>query len=141
MPTVADRSWAADTSFAVAAVDATHEAHVICRDLARQRRPVLAGHAAFETFSVLTRLPGAVRPTAATVTELLGQAFPHPCWLSTDQQADLLGRLGAIGIEGGQVYDALIAEAARANGLALLTRDLRARRTYELIGVDYELVD
>jgi hypothetical protein len=38
------------------------------------------------------------------------------------------------------VYDALVGEAARQDGRVLLTRDLRASRTYELLGVRYELV-
>jgi len=45
-----------------------------------------------------------------------------------------------VGITGGGVYDALVGEAARTNGRRLLTRDHRARRTYELLGVDYSLV-
>lgn len=140
MPINAERFWAADTSFAVAALDESHDAHVTCRDLARSRRPVLAGHAAFETFSVLTRLPGALRPSPATVGTLLARAFPSPCWLSALQHDELMDRLGTIGTEGGQVYDALVAEAARVHGRTLLSRDLRARRTYELIGVDHEFV-
>jgi predicted nucleic acid-binding protein len=48
--------------------------------------------------------------------------------------------MGPLGITGGAVYDALVGEAARAHGRILLTRDLRARRTYDLMGVDYEIV-
>lgn len=140
MPTSAELLWAADTSFAVAALDESHEAHRTCRELARRRRPRLAGHAAFETFAVLTRLPGAMRPTPTIVGALLAQAFPDPCWLSARQQAALLDRLRTLGVAGGMVYDALVAEAARVHECTLLTRDVRARRTYELVGVSYELV-
>ena len=38
------------------------------------------------------------------------------------------------------VYDALVGEAARQDGRTLLTRDARACRTYDLLGVRYELV-
>ena len=36
---------------------------------------------------------------------------------------------------------ALVGEAARTNQCRLLTRDLRARRTYDLLGVEYDFVD
>lgn len=140
MPTNDELTWAADTSFAVAALDESHDAHVTCRDLARSRRPVLAGHAAFETFAVLTRLPGALRPSPTTVATLLERAFPTPCWLSAPQHDELMNRLATLGVQGGQVYDALVAEAARVHGHVLLTRDARVRRTYDLVGVSYDLV-
>lgn len=35
---------------------------------------------------------------------------------------------------------ALVGEAARVHGLTLLTRDRRAVRTYDLLGVHYEMV-
>lgn len=132
--------YAVDTSVAVAAVDTMHEAHRGCRAVAAERRPALAGHAAFETFSVLTRLPGAAAVDPATVGRLLQQAFPERCWLSGADQEDLLGRLGALNVSGGTVYDALVGEAARRAGRVLLTRDLRARRTYDRLGVEHELV-
>lgn len=39
------------------------------------------------------------------------------------------------------LYDALVAEAARVSSRRLLTRDTRALRVYELLGVAYELVE
>ena len=132
--------WAVDTSVAVAAVDESHEAHSICRAIARRRRPALAGHAAFETYSVLTRLPGSQRAAPETVSDLLARAFPTICWLAPQQHEDLFRRLGSLDIVGGMVYDALVAEAARAAHRTLLTRDRRAQRTYELIGVRFEFV-
>jgi len=141
MPRSAEPQWAADTSFAVAALDESHDAHPVCRDIARERRPALAGHAAFETFAVLTRLPGPLRVSPTVAGQLIVRAFPSPCWLSADQHAELLTRLAHLGVEGGQVYDALVAHAALVNRRTLLTRDTRARRIYDLIGVRYELVD
>ena len=44
------------------------------------------------------------------------------------------------GVAGGAVYDALVGEAARVNGCRLLTRDQRAKRTYELLGVDHQIL-
>ena len=46
-----------DTSVAVALTVADHEHHVATFEALGDRRLGLAGHAAFETFSVLTRLP------------------------------------------------------------------------------------
>ena len=139
MPTNAD-SWAVDTSVAVAALDASHAYHVICRTAVRKHRPALAGHAAFETFSVLTRLPGQLSINAPTAQEIIATVFPSICWIGHDAATALLQRLGAIGVSGGAVYDALVGEAARVNKRRLLTRDLRARRTYDLVGADYELI-
>lgn len=132
--------WAVDTSVAVAALDESHAAHAECRRAVMGRRPALAGHAAFESYSVLTRLHGPLRIAAPTATEALAVAFPDRCWLAARQQAHLLARLGAVGVTGGAVYDALVGEAARQDGRVLLTRDLRATRTYDLLGVRYELV-
>lgn len=139
--TSADRGWAVDTSVAVAALDAAHAAHSICLDIVRRHHPALAGHAAFETFSVLTRMSGPMSIDASTAAHAIELAFPGACWLSGAESSRLLARLGRIGIVGGAVYDALVAEAARRNGRRLLTRDGRALRTYDLIGVDHVLVE
>ena len=105
-----------------------------------QYRPALAGHAAFETFSVLTRLPGAQRVDPQTAAELVHRAFPERCWLDAAAQDALFIRLATMGLSGGMVYDSLVAESARASGRTLLTRDVRARRTYDLIQVNYHFV-
>ncbi|MCO5329340.1 MAG: PIN domain-containing protein [Ilumatobacteraceae bacterium] len=139
MPT-RGRSWAVDTSVAVAALDAAHAAHADCRSVVQARRPSLAGHAAFETYSVLTRLPGQLALDGPTAAGLLAQVFPMIVALDAADAPSLLARFGSIGIVGGAVYDGLVGEAARAHGCVLLTRDLRARRTYDLLGAEYELI-
>ena len=106
----------------------------------RKHRPALAGHAAFETFSVLTRLPGELSIDAPTAQSIIVTVFPSICWLEHDAETRLLARLGVIGVSGGAIYDALVGEAARVSERRLFTRDLRARRTYDLIGVDYEVI-
>ena len=139
MPTSVD-AYAVDTSVAVAALDGGHAAHVDCRRRVMDSRPALAGHAAFETFSVLTRMPGALRldpPSAAD--------DPDPAALVEQLVATVAvepARIGESELQhvGGAIYDALVGEAARANGRTLLTRDRRAMRTYDLLGVVYELV-
>lgn len=141
MPTSAEPArWVADTSVAVAALDGSHVAHSTCREVVRQHRPALAGHAAFETYSVLTRMPGALSIDGPTAQQIIDAVFPTVCWLDERSATSLLRRVGTIGIVGGSVYDALVGEAAVANQCRLLTRDLRARRTYDLLGVDYEVV-
>lgn len=132
--------WAVDTSVAVAALDAGHAAHACCLSAVRRHRPALAGHAAFETFAVLTRLPGQLAIQSTDAAVLINRVFPEVAWLPESVAANLLARLGTRGIVGGAVYDALVGEAARHHGRRLLTRDLRARRTYDALGVDYQLV-
>jgi predicted nucleic acid-binding protein len=139
MPTNAEL-MAVDTSVAIAALDAAHAAHDICRSIVQARRPGLAGHAAFETYSVLTRMPGLLALDGPTAASLIGRVFPTVYGLGAQSAHDVIVRLGSLGVVGGAVYDALVGEAARTHGCRLLTRDHRARRTYDLIGVDYELV-
>lgn len=133
--------YAADTSVAVAAVDESHEAHEPCRKAVARRRPALAGHAMFETFSVLTRLPGALRVAPDVAFDVIRRSFPAHCLLGAPEQAELFDRLPILGITGGAVYDALVGAAALSTGHRLLTRDRRADRTYSLLGVDVEFVD
>jgi len=143
MPTNADhhRSWAVDTSVAVAALDASHVAHRTCREAVRELRPHIAGHAAFETLSVLTRMPGTLAIAPTDALDLIEAVFPDPLWLRVDDASALFGRLRTIGITGGSVYDALVGIAAASNRCRLLSRDLRARRTYELLGVETRYLD
>jgi len=71
----------------------------------------------------------------------VARTFPTVLWLDEAQASALLSRCGPLGIVGGAVYDALVGEAARLAGCRLLSRDHRARRTYDLLGVDHELIE
>ncbi len=133
--------WACDTSFAVAALDATHEGHASCRAALVGRRPALAGHAAFETYSVLTRLPIPLRLTPAQASTVLAAAFTDVCWLTPEASTSLRGELAELRIAGGSVYDALVGRAAATNARTLLTRDRRAERTYRALDMAYEFVE
>jgi predicted nucleic acid-binding protein len=133
--------WACDTSVAVAALDLTHEAHAACRRVLVELRPALAGHAMFETYSVLTRLPLPLRLSAGQASSVLAAAFSEDCWLDEIGTRDLRERLVGLDIVGGSVYDALVGKAAVTNGRVLLTRDRRAERTYRSLDVDYRFVD
>ena len=124
-----------DTSAAVALVVADHPGH---RDTVRavgNRKLGLAGHAVFETHSVLTRLPPPARRTAVTVARLLEAAFPATRFLSARGSGRLLGQLGGLGIAGGAVYDALVGACALEHELPLATRDRRALETYRALEV------
>lgn len=125
-----------DTSVAVALSVSDHDGRAASLAAVEGRRIGLAGHAAFESYSVLTRLPGPARRTPAAVRRLLSANFPHSRFLSASAAADLLERLAAIGVAGGSVYDALVGATAVEHGLALVTRDRRALRTYRELDVD-----
>ncbi len=129
-----------DTSAAVAFLVTDHASHEATFEALADRRLGLAGHAAFETFSVLTRLPPPARRTPAVVSQLLDANFPHSRFLSGEQAATLLASLASSGIAGGSVYDALVGAAAREHGQTLVTRDRRALETYRELGVTVELI-
>lgn len=137
----ARRDVLVDTSVAVPLVVADHEHHAsVTRSLGR-RRLGLAGHAAFETFSVLTRLPSPVRRESGVVERILRAGFPGTRFLGADDARTLLGRLASLGVAGGAVYDALVGQVAVSHGLVLATRDARAVDVYRALDVEILLID
>src|SRR5579875_871295 len=118
-----------DTSVAVAVAVEDHPHHLATLKATSGRRLGLCGHACFETYSVLTRLPAPLRRTPGSVVRLLQRNFPHTRFLSDNGAALLLGELPALGLGGGAVYDALVAACAREQRVALITRDRRALGT------------
>jgi predicted nucleic acid-binding protein len=142
MPTSGDRpQLRIDTSVAVALAVAGHEHHRATRKAIGGRSCGLSGHAAFETFSVLTRLPPPNRRTPASVAQLLAHNFPDSRFLSAQAADRLHARLASLGIAGGAVYDALVAAAAAEHGITLATRDRRAADTYRVLDIDFELIN
>ncbi len=129
-----------DTSIAVALSVADHDSHTTAQAAVESRRVGLAGHAAFETFSVLTRLPAPARRTPAAVSRLLAANFPYTRFLSQQHAAELFARLAKAGVAGGAVYDALVGAAAAEHEVPLVTRDRRATSTYRALDVDVVLV-
>ncbi|MDQ3978613.1 MAG: type II toxin-antitoxin system VapC family toxin, partial [Actinomycetota bacterium] len=111
-----------DTSTAVALVVAGHEQHNTTTQALSDLRLGLAGHAAFETFSVLTRLPPPNRRTPRAVERLLLANFPYTRFLSPRSAEALLGQLAALGVAGGAVYDALVGATALEHRVRLSTR-------------------
>ncbi len=96
----------------------------------------LSGHAAFETFSVLTRLPQGLRVSPGAAARLVRVDSPAGRHLSADAAARVLERCVEWGIAGGAVYDALVAACAQEHGLPLITCDQRVRETYVAVGVE-----
>ncbi len=124
-----------DTSTAIALMVEDHEAHAATLEAVRGRRLGLAGHAWFETYSVLTRLPGDARRSPRDVGRLLAHNFPASVFLGEADAAALGSELTDLGVSGGSVYDALVGAAARQHERPLLSGDQRARPIYEALGV------
>src|SRR6266545_7583080 len=129
-----------DTSTAIALVVEDHEAHLAALEAVRGRQLGLAGHAWFETCSVLTRLPPGLRRSPADVVRLLARNFPASGFLGEAESFDLAKELVERGISGGAVYDALVGAAARQHRRPLISGDARARPVYEALGVEIEQI-
>jgi len=129
-----------DSSVAIPLVVVDHEHHAAVTRAVRGRRLGLAGHAAFETYSVLTRLPPPARRTPEVVERLLSASFPATRFLGSDDTASLFRRLAAAGVSGGSVFDALVGATAVAHSLPLATRDARALDVYRALEVELEVI-
>jgi predicted nucleic acid-binding protein len=129
-----------DTSVVVAAFASWHESHAPALAVL-DRQPGLPVQAALETYSVLTRLPAPHRAAPAVVEAFLRQNFEaNMLALAPDRFPSLLSELARLEIVGGAAYDALIAVTAREFGRVLVTLDARAKRTYDLLGIEVEYV-
>lgn len=141
MPTTAEAPEVlVDTSAAVALLVEAHELHDTVHPILSTRRCGLAGHAAFETFSVLTRMPPPTRRSASEAALLLDRAFPASQYLSPERAGVLLTSLPDLEVSGGAVYDALVAATAVEHGVTLVSIDRRALPTYRAVGAEVELI-
>lgn len=129
-----------DTSAAVPLVLTSHQAHRAVEASVASRAVALAGHAANETYAVLTRLPGDARLSPGDAVRLLRTRFEPAVMLDAKSARAALRVLADHEIAGGATYDGLIALAARRSGRPLATRDRRAEGTYRRLGVDVELL-
>lgn len=133
-------SVTADTSVVIPALAAWHESHTLARAACRGVT-ALPTQALLESISVLTRLPGGLAVPSAVAVRVLRQKFPAtPLVLTAEEYADLADAVGAHGLRGGQVYDALVALTAASHKARLLSLDKRAVRTYQTMGVEVELL-
>jgi hypothetical protein len=103
---------------------------------------VIPAHARIETYSVLTRMPPPHRLAPAVVAELLERWFPGRRTIVPSRRLsrEIVKRCGENGVDGGAVYDALIGLTAAEAGVPLMTRDLRAARTYHRLDVDVDVI-
>lgn len=136
----ADGPLLLDTSAAIALVTPAHTGYTRVRAAASGHRLGLSGHAVFETYSVLTRLPRADRPSAEQAARIIRHNFPESRMLSAERQESLLAYIADRRLVGGQVYDALVAAAAVEADLPLISRDQRAAQVYEMVGARFSLV-
>lgn len=134
------RALLVDTSVAIALVVEDHVAHDVSIEALKGSRLGLAGHAFFESFSVLTRLPAPARRPPGDVARILEHNFPESRFLSAKQSSEVAKRLGELAIAGGSVYDALVGAAAAYHGMPLATRDRRALDTYRAFEVDLQVI-
>ncbi len=139
MPISAERLLL-DTSAAIALVSPHHVLHSAARQRMRGARLGLSGHATYETYSVLTRLPPPQRLSPSAARRLIETNFPDSVVLDEPSSREVLQRCVEADISGGAVYDALVASAARAHDIRLISADARAERTYRAWAIDYELL-
>lgn len=139
LPTNAE-SLALDTSAAIASVTSDNPVQARVLDRLRGARLGLAGHASFETYSVLTRMPAPRRLSPEAAARLIGTNFPELLPFDGRRTAPFLDALVEHSITGGAVYDALVAAAALHHERILISTDERAHVTYRAIGVRYELL-
>lgn len=131
---------AIDTSVAVPLLMTSHRHHTMVAAWAESRTLALCGHALVETYSVLTRLPGDARVAAADAVGLMDANFAASLQLGARTSRSAHREFARRGIAGGATYDALVALAAREHGVALATRDARARSTYDAFGIVTEVL-
>lgn len=130
---------AVDTSVAVAAFASWHVGHeASARVLVSS---VLPAHCAVECYSVLTRLPPPHRVAGVLARDfLLSRSSDGLLSLDPADYLALLDQLVEKSITGGAAYDALVGFTAARHGARLYSRDQRAARVYDALGVDFELI-
>lgn len=131
---------ALDTSVVVAALLGWHDAHEVSRRASVGN--AVPAHVMIETYSVLTRLPAPHRLSSEVAGSLLQAWFPPPRVLvpPNDLSRSLIERFVDADVAGGAAYDALVGLTAVSHGLELVTRDVRAARTYDAIGVAHQIL-
>jgi predicted nucleic acid-binding protein len=131
---------ALDTSVVVPAISGWHVAHEASRKAAHGG--TIPAHALAETYAVVTRLPAPHLLPIDVAARLLKAWFPNARVLvpSAALTRSFTDRLAAAHVAGGAVYDGIVGLTAAAHGAELLTRDQRAARTYERLGVAFRLL-
>ncbi len=137
-----------DSSVLIAAFSRWHESHATARAAIR-RADAIAGHAALETYAVLTALPPPRRAPGRLVVDFLSAHFPEPDGTHDDFAClapepaiyrRVVEAMNHGGLIGGAVFDGLIAATAKDVEATLLTLDQRAAGTYQAVGAAFELL-
>ncbi len=85
--------------------------------------------------------PRPLRISGEVAAEALERSWGHRTIApSADLLIALPRRLAAASIVGGSSYDALVALTAHEHGRPLVSLDLRAERTYRVLGIDFRLL-
>jgi predicted nucleic acid-binding protein len=105
-------------------------AQSLLHEVAEQRieGPATAWHCCLECYSVVTRLPPEFRLSPAEAAQLLQEEIVERMSVHDLPAGDRLGLARAAardGIAGGRIYDAHIAEVARAAGATVIVTDNR----------------
>ena len=125
-----------DSSVVIAAFASWNEHHEAALQALGDVRDLVA-HVELETYSSLTRMPEPFRAEPSLVAQYLREDFPgRRMMLPESEHRTLIERLADLSISGGAVYDAIIGTTAAHHGLALLSCDRRAAKTYDRLSVD-----
>ena len=118
-----------DTSVLVAALIVSHPQNSACfpRLKAAESKQIegfISTHSLAETYSVMTRIPIQPRITPSKTQIIIGNISQHleivP--LHSDDYLSAIDRMAALNLQGGGIFDAIIAQAAlKANVDVLLT--------------------
>lgn len=132
---------AVDTSVIVRAFTEPDEAIRRRCQYAVNSAPTSIAHTLAESYSTLTRLPGAGRLSPAACLAYLRGAFPgEPLALSGAGYLQVLDLVASRDVPGGAIYDCLIAQTALEHGATLVSLDKRAATSYALVGAPFELI-
>lgn len=129
-----------DTSVVVAGLHAWHPDHAAARPRLREV-DWLPAHVLAESVSVLTRLPhGRAVPVADAIRYVRAVTDGRARHLPPERYLVTFSAIGAAGLGGGAVYDAIVGATAREHNALLLTLDRKAQRTYAAVGAQYEVL-
>ncbi|MPV38683.1 PIN domain-containing protein [Georgenia subflava] len=129
-----------DTSVLVPALISWHREHEAARHAIAGGVDVVPAHVVIESYSVLTRLPAPHRISPEDAANVLSRLAVRAVGVPDSTYRALVTELGRSRLTGGAAYDALVAVTARHHRLRLLTRDRRARGTYDSVGVEYTML-
>ncbi len=125
-----------DSSVVIAGFASWHARHHAALKVLRGIGDLVA-HAEVESYSVVTRLPEPFQIAPDDMAGYLRKRYPgRRMALPESERRDLVARLAGLSIAGGAVYDAMVAATAAHYGYRLLSCDLRAKVTYERLGVE-----